>query len=277
MKKIIWISSYPKSGNTWVRYLLANYFFNINQQERPDIIDHIPRFRTGKGLQLLTKVKKKISLEDISRYWIKEQQKIKFENGKSAFIKNHNANVVVSGNHFTNEQLTLAVLYIVRDPRDVVVSASSFFGYSYDNIIKDFILNDHCIINNNNDFEFISSWKINYLSWKHSLKAIPKLFIRYEDLYNNCHETFLGILKFLSSVIPFEVDIKQLQFSIDQSMFSKLQDIEMKGNFKENTSVSEKPFFRKGQTGQFKNQLSLKQIKLIEDCLKNEMIELNYI
>ena len=44
MGKIIWISSYPKSGNTWVRYLLANYFYNPSRITNANIIDNIKKF-----------------------------------------------------------------------------------------------------------------------------------------------------------------------------------------------------------------------------------------
>ena len=50
-KKIIWISSYPKSGNTWMRYLLANYFYNLSKKFDPQIIKYIEKFQIDYNLK----------------------------------------------------------------------------------------------------------------------------------------------------------------------------------------------------------------------------------
>ena len=59
MKKIIWISSYPKSGNTWIRYLLCNYFYNDHKEDFKFEIDSYERQANGKG-DLVNRGQKKI-------------------------------------------------------------------------------------------------------------------------------------------------------------------------------------------------------------------------
>ena len=50
MNKIIWIASYPKSGNTWLRYFLSNYYFNKKNNFEPEIIKNIKKFHLDKEI-----------------------------------------------------------------------------------------------------------------------------------------------------------------------------------------------------------------------------------
>ena len=130
--RIIWIASYPKSGNTWVRYLLSNYFFNEKGIFNDKIIQNIQRFPSDIFFDPLIERKKIISdIYSSPPYWIKAQENIKTTTG-NIFLKTHNAMCKLKNYSFTNEDITAAVLYIVRDPRDIVVSYSKFIGDSYD-------------------------------------------------------------------------------------------------------------------------------------------------
>ena len=60
MNKIIWISSYPKSGNTWMRYLIANYFFNSERKFDQKIIKSIKKFPID---DLIKKIEKEFYAE----------------------------------------------------------------------------------------------------------------------------------------------------------------------------------------------------------------------
>ena len=105
MNKIIWISSYPKSGNTWMRYLIANYFFNSERIFNQKIIKNIKKFPMD---VLLKKISTKNELIEnpynISKYWIKSQELMKIKKGNVAFLKNHNALVSINKQDFTNEK-----------------------------------------------------------------------------------------------------------------------------------------------------------------------------
>ena len=141
MKKIIWISSYPKSGNTWTRYFLSNYFFN-KQKINSDfnILNNIDKFPPYKFLpQLISEDEIKESAYNISKYWTKIQLEITKEKEDFIFLKNHNALVSVEGRSLTDERFSLAFIYLVRDPRDVIASwmqRKDFSGSSYDAILQ---------------------------------------------------------------------------------------------------------------------------------------------
>ena len=78
MRKIIWISSYPKSGNTWMRFFLSNYFYNKKKIESDfQIINKIDKFPPYKLLQQhITEDEINNNAFNISKYWHKIQSEI---------------------------------------------------------------------------------------------------------------------------------------------------------------------------------------------------------
>jgi len=279
MKKIIWISSYPKSGNTWTRYFLSNYFYN-KQKINSDfnILNKIDKFPPYKILpQLLSEDEIKESAYNISKYWHDIQLEITKEKDDFIFLKNHNALVSVEGRNLTEEKFSLAFIYLVRDPRDIAISYSNFDKtLSIDKAIERITSeNLYCHVTKKFplDVEVLGSWKFNYYSWKNGVAEVPRIIIKYEDLINNTFETKLKIIKFLSNILNFKVDTNHIKYSIEQSDFKRLQGIENNQKFHESTNT----FFNSGKIGQWKNILSPKQISTIENFCKNEMQELGYL
>ena len=279
MKKIIWISSYPKSGNTWTRYFLSNYFFNKKKINSDfNILNKIDKFPPYKILQqLLSEDEIKESAYNISKYWHDIQLEIIKEKDDFVFLKNHNALVSIEGRNLTEERFSLAFIYLVRDPRDIAVSYSNFDKtLSVDKAIERITSeNLYCHVTKKLplDVEVLGSWKFNYNSWKSGVAEVPRIIIKYEDLINNTFETKLKIIKFLSNILNFKVDTNQIKYSIEQSDFKRLQGIEHNQKFHESTNT----FFNSGKIGQWKNILSPKQINRIESFCKNEMEELGYL
>jgi len=279
MKKIIWISSYPKSGNTWTRYFLSNYFFNKKKINSDfNILNKIDKFPPYKILQqLISEEEIKESAYNISKYWAEIQLEIIKEKDNFIFLKNHNALVSVEGRNLTEERFSLAFIYLVRDPRDIAVSYSNFDKtLSIDKAIERITSeNLYCHVTKKFplDVEVLGSWKFNYYSWKSGVAEVPRIIIRYEDLINNTYETKLKIIKFLSNILNFKVDINHIKYSIEQSDFKRLQGIENDNKFHESTNT----FFNSGKIGQWENILSSKQISRIENFCKEEMKELGYL
>ena len=276
---IIWISSYPKSGNTWTRFFLSNYFFNKQKIDTDfKILNKIDKFPPYKILQqLVNEDEIKNSAYNISKYWSKIQLEITKTIEDFVFLKNHNALVSLEGRNLTDVRFSLAFIYLVRDPRDVAVSYSNFDKtLSIDKAIERMTSeNLYCHIADKFplDVEMLGSWKFNYISWKNGVAKVPRIIVRYEDLINKTFETKLKIIKFLSNIVNFDVDFDHIKFSIEQSEFKRLKEIEK--NYKFHESSNE--FFHKGSVGQWKNVLSPKQVSKIENFCKSEMIELGYL
>jgi len=273
MKKIIWLSSFPKSGNTWVRHLLSNYFFNNQKNFDFNIDKKIARIRIKKNLR--TEIDKNNIIKSINssfHHWLRSQKELKIE-GNFCFLKNHNANVNFNNSFFTDESCTLAIVYIVRDPRDVVISASHYWDQSIDWTIDKICQDQYFTGYNPNDltdYEFFSTWQNNLISWTRAdnIKNIPKIIIRYEDLILDIEKEFYRLLSFINKFTGEEVNWEQLKFSIKSSSFETLSKHEEK---------NKKKFFKKGKKNQWKNKLSDEQILKIEKNLKNGMLSLNYL
>ncbi len=277
MKKIIWITSYPKSGNTWMRYLLGNYFFNQDNKFDPDIISYIKKFTLDDKLLNNTKEDFKKNPYSVSKYWLKSQENLKILNGNIIFLKTHNALININGNEFTNENLSLAIIHIVRDPRDVVISFAKFSGISIDETINNLISKKLYFTQDKDVFSDVSvmgSWAFHYDSWKNGISNIPRILIRYEDLVRDCDYSFTKVIEFLSEIIGFKINNKKIESSIELSGFKNLKKFENDYHFKENVGFDK--FFRTGKYNNWKKELTNDQIKKIEDSLYAEMIELGY-
>ena len=128
--------------------------------------------------------------------------------------------------------------------------------------------------NDGNLLEFRSSWKVNYLSWKN--RIYPKIIIKYEDLHLNTFDSFKKILSFIGDLNKIDINDSKIKETIGlckMENMSKLEDLE---GFHEKLK-DEKKFFRKGQVDEWKSQLSIDQIKLIEKAFHNEMKDLKYL
>ena len=149
-KKMFWISSYPKSGNTWLRLILCGLFFtedgNLNNF---DLLKKIPGFDSLKNFSFV----KEKSLKDYdiifngteyneesvltySKYWIEAQKRISIDKGKFGLFKTHNARVKINNNYYTDSSITLGFIYISRDPRDIVISYSKHINKNIDETIR---------------------------------------------------------------------------------------------------------------------------------------------
>ena len=280
MNKIIWISSYPKSGNTWMRYLIANYFFNSERIFDQKIIKTIKKFPIDDLIKKISTKKELIENPyNISKYWIKSQRLMKVIKGNVTFMKNHNALVSINRQDLTNENHSLASIYIVRDPRDVVISYAKYRNLSYDQSIEELCSKKlFYLIDTKKDFpsiEILGSWKFNYTSWRDGVPNVPKIIVKYENLLENCYDHFYKVISFLSNILNFEINEDQIKFSVDISSFTNLKKNEDLNGFFESDGKSK--FFRKGKSGNWKNVLSNSQIKYIEKELNSEMKFLGYL
>ena len=126
---IIWIASYPKSGNTWIRALLSSYLFSNDGKFNFKLLNNILQF-TSKDVQYNSD--KKVNYQTkIFKNWI-EAQKIINKDKKIHFLKTHNAMCNINGNSFTDRFNTQAAIYIVRDPRNIISSLAHHYELSID-------------------------------------------------------------------------------------------------------------------------------------------------
>lgn len=278
---IIWIASYPKSGNTWLRFLISNYIFKKNNfiSKKKSILEYIDQFPTREKLDFYINKHSQYNFKDpmiVGKHWMEIQKLFLYLNYK-LFFKTHNCYFDRFGNKFCNSLTTKAAVYIIRDPRDVVCSYMDWMKEE-ENKILDFILKSNYTMFPSKDhfvpFTYIGNWEENIKSWELSFAEIKLKIIRYEDLYNNTHDIFKEILLFLSEFIDIKIDPRKIDEVIEDSKLDKLKILEKDGNFIENTGKN--IFFNKGGT-RFRSQLSDNLISKINSEFESTMKKYNYL
>ena len=284
---IIWLASYPKSGNTLIRAMLSSYFFSKDGFFDFKILKNISRFP---NLNLYKKLGVDINNKDeLIKNSIKAQE---YFNKKKAiqFVKTHSFLYNFYDKYqFTDLNNSLGAIYIVRDPRNLVKSFSDFFNIDDEKSLEWMttlfqLSGDHRSNDKQNITEtWVGSWSKHYNSWKSFKYQNRYLLIKYEDFINDRKSTFLKVLRFIHSLnkTEFVVDEIKLNKVLETTDFKYLQNLEKKFGFHEalknrkENKVS--TFFKMGEQRKWKKNLDPRIIEKIEKSFEKEMKELQYI
>ena len=272
---IIWIASYPKSGNTWVRSFLSAYYFS-----KDGIFDikNLSRIEDYPNKQFFSQTVKE---GEIHNHWEESQKKI-IKEGKVKFLKTHNSLIKAFGNDFTQPKYSLGVIYIVRDPRNIITSVKNHNDFNnYGEALK-FMQNDNAILNDYKHLKnyakttIINSWRINYQSWIQN-NFYRRMTIRYEDMITNPAEVFRDLVVFVNTLCRFNEGVNSLKLnnSIETTSFDKLKNIENQGNFSESVySLKDKrkiKFFYLGPKNDWRKELDKSLIKKMNEYYNKDL------
>ena len=277
----IWLASYPKSGNTLLRSLLSSYFFSKDGIFNFELIKNINQF-PHKELFLQNSVD--INNEkEVIRSYLKVQESINRKNSVQ-FLKTHSYLFNFENNPFTKLEYSLGAIYIVRDPRNVVLSSSNHNSSSHERSTEDLITGRKLRDEGKENLKFYTgTWGGNFNSWK-SFKSINKyLLIHYEDLIKEKDKIFYEILKFIHNIknVEFVLDKKKFKNVLDSTNFGRVQKLESQTGFRE-SMIDKKTgkkikFFNLGEKTNWKSALEPYLQNKIEKAFEKEMKELGYI
>jgi len=277
----IWLSSYPKSGNTFVRSLLSSYFFSEDGNFDFSMLKNIPQFPSAKLFKKLD-INIKDEKEVVRNYLV--AQKMINKKGVVQFLKTHSYLFDIENNPFTSLDYSLGVIYIVRDPRNVVTSFSNHNQISNQKAL-DIITNSHIYATLKKDdiIVYSGTWASHFNSWKPFREKNIYLLIKYEDLIKDTEKALYSILDFIYKLGKKNLIIDKKKFinTINSTSFEKLQNLEEKNGFKESITNEEtgskSKFFYKGPKNDWKKRLEPDLQKKIELIFQKEMIELKYL
>ena len=279
---IIWLASYPKSGNKWVRHFLASLIYSNQGKTGLEKLGFIMQYPKRDQFEKL--VTNFDDFNQIKKNWINSQNLINSDNKLNIF-KTHHVLCSLGKDNFTDKKNTLGAIYIVRDPRNVISSILYHFNLSNTEEALNFIQTEDKFIGNvKNKVNYplhtlIGSWKTNYNSWKFSGKNF--LLVKYEDLILNPNTEFKRIANYITNTTNIKFSEEQIKKGIDESSFENLRKFEDKNGFIESIKDSEnkkrKKFFNLGPRNSWEKSLDKKFVDEIENSFNDEMKELGYI
>ena len=276
---IIWISSYPKSGNTYLRSFLSSYYYSKEGNFDFNLLLKINQFPASRYSDI-----KSYTYFDAAKNWTYNQKKF-FTKEKLFFLKTHNSLQEYLGYRFTKSSETLGAIYIVRDPRNVITSMCNHYSMSLNEMYSKMVDENASLSIKDSDgdlsnFSFLGSWSNHYKSWKNNFE-FKTLFIKYEDLEENAYDEFWKIITFIEGLTGKKEPINKKKFenSISSTSFSNIKRKEKLQGFPESLTFkkdSRTNFFNLG----FKNKWQQNLPEEISDNVKskffNELKELKY-
>ena len=230
---IVWLASYPKSGNTLLRSILSAYFYSEEGNFKFENLYKISQFPAVRHfMRLGVDVENE---EEVFKNFINAQNLINEEKGKIKFFKTHSSLCKIHDCNFTDLKNTLGAIYIVRDPRNVVTSFANHYSLNIDEATET-ILDESRFMEKTfkNCKVFLGSWSSNYNSWKNLQKPKKYLLIKYEDLINKKKNVILKIFKFLNTLgFKSEIDMIKLNKAIKTTEFEYMKKMELNETFNE--------------------------------------------
>lgn len=273
MGKILWLASYPKSGNTWLRVFLHNLFRDPNE---PYDINKLHEFCSADSVsawyeQMAGRKATELSEQEVASLRPKVHEALTRIHPDTVFVKTHNALIVSHGTEMITMAQTAGAIYVVRNPLDVALSYADHYGLDIDTAIEALNLPGQAMTNTERHvYQVFGSWSENVKSWTGN--PHPALHVmRYEDMTDRPLETFGAVAAFLG----LRPTRERLQRAIDNSSFGELQKQEAARGFEERSEKAEK-FFRKGQSGQWREVLTPAQVDRLVAAHEEQMRRFGY-
>lgn len=273
MGAIIWLASYPKSGNTWMRVFIHNLLINPKE---PIKINALDKLSLGEDRAELynyfdPRPLSSLSAQEVMALRPKVHELLTRASPDSVFVKTHNFLGEVEGYPLVNMECTAGAIYVVRNPLDVVISYARHFGLEIDEAIGQLA---HAGAGTpTTDMvarQYYNTWSGNVKSWTQTPAATLHV-VRYEDLIEQPLDAFGGVVGFLGLNPPRE----RLERAIRFSSFDELKAQESEYGFAERSQHSR--FFRSGRTDQWREVLSEAQIERIVADHREQMERFGYV
>ena len=263
---IIWIASYPKSGNTWCRAFIANL---LDGGDAPVNINDLHTIPSAASRELIDAAlgisSSDLTTDETHRLRPRVYEHLASESPNGRFIKIHDA-LPVRGDSVSvvPANATAGAVYVVRNPLDVAVSLAHHEGRSIDAIIDDMGNEQHTVGGSPEQYsplvpQHVRSWSSHVESWLDS--PLKTSVIRYENALVQPLEIFSRVARFCG--LPDDHD--RVRKAVEFSSFDELKGQEHEHGFAERSQRSNS-FFRQGNAGGWKDVLTTAHVdRIIRD------------
>lgn len=262
---LTFIASYPKSGNTWVRYFLMTYIHNV----LPELItqDYIPRLENR---QLFETATGKAYTGD--NFFGGGDAYFDTLSGIGNIFKTHIPYLKIRSKPFFPQDARYICIY--RNPLSVAPSFANHLGVSLDQAVE-MMTSDQMTLAA--DFNASQSWRFPLGSWASHARSwlgaqVPRLDLRYEDLVADPEQHFDSVLRFLG----LEPEPDRFRFALDATRFDNLQAMEKRFGFREASTKASGAFFRSGRAKPKKTLFTPAQRRAMRTAMKDAADILKY-
>ncbi|MEO3415050.1 sulfotransferase domain-containing protein [Roseovarius sp. CAU 1744] len=262
LRRIIWLASFPKSGNTWVRVLLANYF--MPKSKAPDI-NSLSQFTTGDiRKDFFDKALGRPYNASTMEEWIEVRQKalrlIAASKPNHHFVKTHCQTLRMFGKDVIPPEVTAAAVYVMRNPFDLAPSFARHQSADIDTTIERMSSTRNIMATGTGMFEPLGRWDDHVNAWTNA-PGLPRYVIRYEDMLASPGKVMSALLEKFMKV---KVDRPKLAYAVKAASFKSLQKQEKEIGFSEKPAEM-KSFFTKGKAGAWREDLTPEQVGRIRE------------
>lgn len=261
LQRIVWLASFPKSGNTWMRLLLAHYFLPKGEVD----INSIHRFTTADVRQdffdrAAGRPFKAKDIEDWLAMRAKVLPAIAASKQGHHFVKTHSLVGQMGPYHLIMPEVTAAAIFMIRNPFDVLPSYARHLSCDIDTALDWMLDRDHLNATPTGIAEVIGRWDEHAISWVDA-PGLPIHVTRYEDMLADTEAEMRKVFAFLR--LP--VQDGQLRRAIRAASFKSLQKEERQKGFKERPTGMQ-TFFTTGTSGGWRDVLTPKQVGRVHDA-----------
>ena len=262
LRRIIWLASFPKSGNTWTRSFLAHYF--MPPGEAPDI-NNLRKFTTADVRQdFFDRAAGRPYQGETIEDWLAVRRKalrlIALSKPGHHFVKTHCRIDRIAGEDLIPPEVTAAAIYILRNPFDLALSYGRHLGLSIEDVTKNMAFDGAMNVTPSKIFEVIGRWDAHIESWT-TAPGLPRHVMRYEDMTADPERAFRGLLGFLRA----PVQDGKLRRAIRATSFKELRKQEERHGFIERPPQMER-FFARGEAGAWREEMTPAQVAAIREA-----------
>jgi aryl sulfotransferase len=274
--KPIWLASFPKSGNTWTRLFLSALLqekeLDINNMATDGIISARNVIDSTLGINSA-----EIPEDSFLKYRSELYHKWAENHLKKEYLltKVHDG-CILKGHILFPPSITRGVIYILRNPFDMVASIANHNGITIKKAVKSLCNNEYTIANkktnlNSQISQHLGTWSQHVEGWT-NIHRNNLFLMKYEDMLNDGINTFSAAVRYLE----LDYTKEQIEKAIEEVSFKNVQKKETESTFKETPTKAER-FFRNGKMGGWRNEITEDQAKYIIDCNYETLLKYNYI
>jgi aryl sulfotransferase len=275
----VWLASYPKSGNTWLRAMYSAW-----RSEQPPRLDHLEGVPMAASRQAFDSAlgidSGDLTADEIDLLRPRADEAIESQDRRAGEVRLRKVHDALftgpAGEPVVSVAAARAAVYMIRDPRDVAVSFAHHTGRPLDYVVKYMASDSAVVAGATGQLEpqlrqRLGTWSEHVESWLDQ-DTIPVLVVRYEDCLRDPVAVWSAVLDFAQ--LP--VDDHRVRAAVEACTFAMLQRQEQQQGFRESMSASS-PFFRSGTAGAWVTGLPDGLTRELEDQHRKVMERHGYL